>query len=526
MMRFNSPAYQKTGPLILATVIYFLLAGILFSVDFYTRPIWLDEALTYYEVSGKSFVEFVRSLNLGVNVLPYAYFVFPWTLGQFVDLSPLALRLPSLVFASLTLLTAHVILRNYCGDLLAFAAVIFAFILSSEYNIYISEARPYSLYVLAACLHFHASERLAGQSIKSRWLVNSLAALALPSIHYVGLFYSAGLALAIALTENENYQRFKKLSSFAVGWLGFAIIHASLIWKTIHGEMLSSTDYFTRPTLNKAILGLDGFFDFYPETSLCILLLALSLYFFKLVKLENACLQFEGLTRGVSRFCIISAFVWLLIPWLFTFAASVGFLNFTIPRYSLPTLFAKAIAIALVIHVLFVMLTHPASLYTFSKIEVSSSFVGRAIVVGVIGFALIKLCGIQYRVFSTASADGIKVYGEKIIPPDESDLIFYTTNSFDFVSFAYHTRADKSKKVCLVLEDSSPATWCTFSNQLLFVRSSEICQQRPPFFISVLKADMKNIKTMSRKLLDELLDLGRKVEQVKSSESAVLFKVT
>jgi len=95
-------------------VIYTTYLTILF-LAIVSKPIWLDEALTYFQVSSKDWMSFISSFEYGINLMPYSYFILLWLIDKISSLTILTLRLPSLIFFIATIIYTHHLLSCRFG---------------------------------------------------------------------------------------------------------------------------------------------------------------------------------------------------------------------------------------------------------------------------------------------------------------------------------------------------------------------------------------------------------------------------
>ena len=140
--------------------IYAAVIAVFLVADLAVRPIWTDEAFSFYQVANRSLAGLFRSFEAGVNALPYAYFLVLWAVDQLIGLNPLTLRLPSAVLALASLILLHRLLAKPCGHLNAFIACVAALLLAPDFVLYSHEARPYALYLLAAVLCLQSGIRV------------------------------------------------------------------------------------------------------------------------------------------------------------------------------------------------------------------------------------------------------------------------------------------------------------------------------------------------------------------------------
>ena len=244
---------------------YLVSLAMSFLVDLAVRPIWTDEALSYYQVSAKTLLEMLDSFNSGVNAIPYLYFIVLWGIDQGFGLGPVILRLPSAVFALAALFLFHTILKERFGNAVAFVSCVAALLLSENFIPFSHEARPYSLYVLVAvcCLYASITILKEGAGRGRALLINSVVAFTLPAVHYVGLFYSFGAALAVLCVGRVKGKFFtlRVLGSFVFGWAVFFVLHYSQMKLFIEKKGMIDATWIPRRSLREAYYSRSECFD-------------------------------------------------------------------------------------------------------------------------------------------------------------------------------------------------------------------------------------------------------------------------
>ena len=270
-------AHDELNPrwiLCLLFAVYIALSVLFFWVNQNCRPIWQDEAWTYYQVKNRSLSGLLGSFDLGVNLLPYSYFLILWGVENTIGLDELSLRLPSLIFAASALIVSHLLLQRHFGSALTFFSVFNGIVLSAFFSSYVAEARPYALYFLVAIVSVWVAKRLHDDQSNKAWAINAAVAAIFPSIHFVGLVYSGFLAIAVMALKPKRCVAIG--FSFATGWLTFLILHYRLLTVVFGGQGFSDPDWIERPTLANAMLSIDTFFDLFPEVSVAIIVLVVA----------------------------------------------------------------------------------------------------------------------------------------------------------------------------------------------------------------------------------------------------------
>ena len=511
-------------PKMLIVPLYFIIAAFYFWVNQEIRPVWLDEALTYYQVADRSFSDLIRSFDLGVNLLPYGYFVFPWAIGQFVELDSLPLRLPSLIFGILSLLVAHSLLARHFGKLIALFVVVVTFLVASDYSFYFAEARPYSLYMLAAGLHLYSSFKLASNNDRWSWCGNAITAALFPSVQFVGLVYSFAIAAALAISIKDRRLLFRKLSSYAVGWAIFLVIHAKLLWIIFSGKSLSDPDAFARPTITRVVREFNRFYELPHEISVCLIGLVAIAYAVKRLdcsEIEKSCRPKD--IRFPPLVYIASCIAWLLVPLGLKLVAAVGFVNLTIPRYLLPTLYADAMATGLLLYATYAMVAQQIGSCATPRLQQHGNVASKSIIVAMLGFTLIVNMAIQCRVVSAMRIGGTEHFGRKLLINQESNLPFYTTDAHNFFAYAYHSRVTNSQNIYLVIGDEVIQSWREFAPEVHYMSVSDLLTEKEPFYLKTQNSSLADEEKDG--LIERLRESGRELQISQQADDEALYYV-
>ncbi|MDD4915346.1 MAG: hypothetical protein PHW13_09975 [Methylococcales bacterium] len=334
---------------LLSGLVYLVLLVLYFFSDLAIRPIWTDETLSYFQVSDRSFAGFLDSLRAGVNVIPYFYFILLWCLDQLFGLGPGLLRLPSLVFSVAAVLLLHRLLKTRYGHGIAFMACISALLLSKEFILFSHEARPYSLYILAAVFCLYSSSAFFRQSELSGRTVffNGMTAFFLPSVHYFGIFYSFFTALAVLLLGRGKGRKFLLLASgsFLCGWLLFAALHFSQIMIFAENKGAINPAWIPKPDISQVYEVFLKTFALPPIAAM--ILVAYGGYYLFAAKTGRPGRLQAGEIRETDRFLFVLALFWLLPATIFNLFGAVGLPNLTLSRYFAPSLVALAVIVAL-----------------------------------------------------------------------------------------------------------------------------------------------------------------------------------
>jgi hypothetical protein len=509
--------------MIFCGVLYALIATFYFWVNHEVRPVWLDETLTYYQVTDRSFTELIRSFDFGINLLPYAYFLFPWVVGQAVELDPLALRLPSLLFGVAALLVIHRLLAKTFGNLVAFTAVFFTFFATSEFQGYLSEARPYSLYTLLAVLHLQSAYALFSTGGRRAWWANVITSALFPSVQFVGLVYSVAAAITLLVVGDNIKQAFQKALSFVLGWIIFMIIHGRLLWIIFSGNSIADPNQFAAPTLTKAAQELNQFFDFPAEISVCMIAIvavaAIVRWKCPVESVERSNLEF----RFPSIYLLGACVAWLLVPVALKLIAALGFVNLTIPRYLLPTLIATAIGIGTFLSIAIQLVQRQACLESARFWDKHGVLVARIALVAMVLLAMAENLGIQLRVVKAGRVSGNELYARGLHLQERAGLDVYTTDIHQVFPYIYHTRHKAVPPVGFLVSPEHLPTWRKFAPQIRYTTFEEVVAIDAPLMLGIKHSEKD---PTDQKVIDRFVQKGLQVERISSNEHSDLYRLT
>ena len=321
--------------------------------DLANRPIWFDEACSHYQVAGRGWADLIDAFGAGVNAMPYAYFVLLWGVDQAFGLSPLLLRLPSALIGLLGICLLHGLLARWRGPLVALIACVTTLLLSVRFMGYTHEARPYALYFLAAVLGLYAGAavlRDGGRTLRPL-AGNTLAALALPAVHYVGLLYGAALAAALlwALPPGAA-ARWRVAASFLLGWGVFAAIQAPQVMLFVGAEPLLEPVLIRREPF-QVFATAEEAFTLLP-TPVPVILLAFMLLAWRRGDPPRCGASGSGAVDP-TPFLLATAALWTLMPIALYLHGMFSSPHLAMPRYFTPSLLAPALASAFALSVFY-----------------------------------------------------------------------------------------------------------------------------------------------------------------------------
>lgn len=455
---------RRWMPLLATVLFYGLLTGFTWWERVSIQPVSVDEVFTYYQVEGKTFAGLVDSFESGVNHLPYLYFFLLWLLSQFFFLTDIVLRLPSAVFAVVTALVLHGWLSRRWGSLAACASVVGALFLSDEFRIHVAEARPYTLYLLAATLHLVATSRLVGNEERSwsRWSWHAVAAALLPSVHYTGLLYSGGLLCAALLTLSGPATRRSRsawiLGSFVAGWTAFGLVHAGQVHQVL---TLGGAQWIPRPTMADALTELFSRVSVPPLVAALCLVALLVRTNRKPEKDADEAAPAVAPPDTEGRFACWACAAWLVTPAFVHLLGALDFLNMAVPRYLLPSHLAVATVSAMV---LAPFVGGPAL-----RFAGRGGFPGIAITPVVhyacVGCFVLQWAFIDSRFVATFRTSGEEWLRTKYAFVSESTLPVVTDRWETFFEYCYHHRGCGNLRL-LVSPEANVERWRRFHGDL------------------------------------------------------------
>jgi len=504
-------------------VLYALIATFYFWVNHEVRPVWLDESLTYYQVNDRSFTELIRSFDFGINLLPYAYFFFPWAVGQAVELNPLALRLPSLLFGVAALIVIHRLLAKEFGNLVAFTTVFFTFIVTTEFQGYLSEARPYSLYTLLAALHLQSTYALFTSGSRRAWWANAFTSALFPSIQFVGLVYSFAAAFTLLVVSDNLKQAFQKALSFVLGWGIFMMIHARLLWIIFSGNSIADPNQFTPPTLTKAAQDLNQFFDFPAEISVCLIVMLAVAAIIRWKRPVEELAPPKAEFRFPSIYVLGTCVAWLFVPVGLKLIAALGFVNLTIPRYLLPTLIATAIGIGTFLSISLQLVERQAAPESRFFWDNRGVLIARIALIAMVLLAMAESLGIQLRVVKAGRVSGDELFGRGLHLQERGGLDIFTTDIHRVFPYVYHTRHQAVPPVGFIVGLDHLPTWKKFAPQVRYTTFEEMISTGTPLLLGVKHSEKD---PTDQRLIDRFIRDGMQVELLTSNEHSNLYRLS
>lgn len=185
------------------------------------KAMWLDELLTYYALDHPSWPEFWQSYRTTLNAAPPGYFILLWSLGKFIPLSALTLRIFSTLCCTGAFVIVWATLRRHAGffaTCLGTGVAFFASLLFWEHS---SEARFYGLYLLGiAWAVWNYDALCTKQTTRAQLVSNSLShALALSAAYVAGMF-SFAVSFALVIRDRiVGLWRPKVYLSVLCGWI-------------------------------------------------------------------------------------------------------------------------------------------------------------------------------------------------------------------------------------------------------------------------------------------------------------------
>ena len=215
------------------TLFFAGLLGWEFWAESRVKVLWLDELYTYYQVSGKSWGEFVNSLSSGANLMPPVYFGAVWLIGQIVELTPTAMRVLSLVAVIAVVPVLARALRRVASWPVIAVAIVGGLLFDRMFWAQVAEARPYAFGILLVALLAEAvvSGSESNEVSVRRWGWLVALTFLMPATHYfLGLYSAAALVAVIVGDVSARRISGRVYAAFAAGWLLFAVLCGPIFW--------------------------------------------------------------------------------------------------------------------------------------------------------------------------------------------------------------------------------------------------------------------------------------------------------
>jgi hypothetical protein len=471
---------------------YLAICLFYFDTNQQSRPIWYDEVLTYYQVNNRSFFEFINAFDSGVNTLPYLYFVFPWAINQFKELDPFWLRLPSLVFGWLVFVGCHLYFKRLFPPMIVAYAIVATLVFTGEFTPYIAEARPYALYVLLALIQLWSSEKLLLEQSRNSWIINALIACLFASVHFVGLVYSGALLIVSTLMRPRGWLSI--WSSFAIGWTVFFALHIQVLKVIFGGKSLSVLDWWPKPTLTNALLGLDSFMKIVPEVSSVLISLVILGVIVHLWRRPHVAAGDTEVVLGSSEtsesvtYLVLVCIAWLLVPVALRLLAALGFYNLIVPRYFLPSMLGTMFGIAMMMWKVGPLAGDKISLRR-PRLAVNAETLATILVFLFLVVSLSKTLLVQQRITKALAVNGEEYFSERALTPTIDGMEWFSVNSMDCFGFAYYFRNHKVNNPIVIAKSSDDARrWRKFAPGIRFVGPDEVLKRQSPYMVVLEKA--------------------------------------
>jgi hypothetical protein len=522
----SSFAFAWSSSLIFALA-YLAVCLFYFDTNQKTRPIWYDEVLTYYQVNDRSFIEFIDAFDSGVNTLPYLYFVFPWAINQFKELDPFLLRLPSLVFGWLVFVGCQLYLKRLFPSMIVAYSILATLLFTGEFTPFLAEARPYSLYVLLALIQVWATEKLLFEKSRIRWIINALIASLFASSHFVGLVYSGALLIIATVLWPRGWLFI--WSSFVTGWAVFFAVHIQVLKVIFGGKSLSVPDWWPKPTVTNALLGLDSFMKVIPEVSSVLISLAvlgavISVWCQpRIANADNPVLGGPTVDREALSYLAMVCIAWLLVPFALRLLASLGFYRLIVPRYFLPSMLGTVIGISMLIWKVGPFTNDRISL-RYPRLDVSGAIVATILLFVFLLISLAKTILVQHRINKALAIEGQEYYGRRVLMPPTDEKPWFSVNSMDCFGFAYHFRNKNITNPVVIAKSSDDAKrWKKFAPDVNFIGPEEILDRKSPAMVVLENTENSDRYPIQRQDLEAT---GRSMKSVLTQNNWTLWEVS
>jgi hypothetical protein len=177
-------------------ILIVLAAGLIVSLFFKERWLWMDEVSSYVLLSDASLAHANKALVSGLEANPPLTMNAYWLLGHGISLSPMFLRSCSVLFFALTVASFYWYITSLLGRPVATFVVLTAFVCLTYLNFSLAtQVRSYALFSLLHLLFFLNSHRLTTAPTRlGALLLELLLGTAVVYAHNFGLLYVATMA--------------------------------------------------------------------------------------------------------------------------------------------------------------------------------------------------------------------------------------------------------------------------------------------------------------------------------------------
>jgi len=166
------------------------------------QSLWLDEAVIFSQISKDSIYEVIASVEGHLG--PF-YHVLIFLFSKIAGTSEWALRFPSAMFGSISVVLTYLVARKIFDDKLALIASFFM-MFSPIHIWYSQEARMYSLWIMLILLCTYVFMLAVEKSNLKRWLIFTICASCSIWTYLNSAFFFVGMFLFLLL----QYKQYKK----------------------------------------------------------------------------------------------------------------------------------------------------------------------------------------------------------------------------------------------------------------------------------------------------------------------------
>jgi Dolichyl-phosphate-mannose-protein mannosyltransferase len=184
------------------------------------RMMWDDEFDAWHLIADPSWRHALASWNAGADGGPPMYYAIGRLIVKITGLHPLALRLYSTACFWLAAILWVQIFKRHFGGTIAICAAAFAFLCNPEFIDQFAQVRFYGQLVLAFTFAVWVALYLEEKrpSLRRCFILSALAGAILVVSHPLGIFYSANIAAAQALSKAPWRNRITAVSGTVLSW--------------------------------------------------------------------------------------------------------------------------------------------------------------------------------------------------------------------------------------------------------------------------------------------------------------------
>lgn len=319
------------------------------SVGLYFREhwLWMDEVLSYVLISDSSLAHLNDALKGGMDANPPLFYILYWSIGHYISLNPLFLRLLSVLLFSGTIAGFFWYTTRLIGNAaLNFVLISIMVYMTYQNFVHATAIRSYALLLPISCGYFITLHRLVSNPASTRLLLwHTVWGLLMAFCHNYGLFYLAAagaFVLGLLLWSKQGDYGLVLATFFLIGLVWLVLWYPSFAIQSQAGQPHS---WIPLPTVQSF---LSNFGDLIPGVPISLrwlppsvwldvlrVVLVVGLYGYIAVKGLKA--GFASMIQDKAfQFFLLSGFVYLAVIAI-SLAISLVYTSVFISRYMWPS---------------------------------------------------------------------------------------------------------------------------------------------------------------------------------------------